>query len=135
MKLFIREITFSAAHYLLDHPECGTPHGHTYFIKDLIIVAEPDKRGIIIDFGELKSYFEHHWDHMFIVPNLHFEHWYNLYQKLGFDTWRLRASPNPTVENYAKSIKKDLMRSFQNIKWLSFKLLEGPKQGVCVESE
>jgi 6-pyruvoyltetrahydropterin/6-carboxytetrahydropterin synthase len=41
------------AHFLPDHPKCGTPHGHTYRVE---LVVEGDLRdGMVMDFADLKQ--------------------------------------------------------------------------------
>ena len=52
MKLGITEY-IDCAHHLPGHEKCGRLHGHTYTI-DVIIEGEK-KKGMIVDFAELKS--------------------------------------------------------------------------------
>ena len=51
MKIGIIE-HIDCAHFLPDHPKCGTVHGHTYKIE---LVADGDVRnGMVMDFADMK---------------------------------------------------------------------------------
>lgn len=48
--------SFSAAHFIPDHPgECRNLHGHTYSVEIFFEAAEPDRTGMVADFGDLKK--------------------------------------------------------------------------------
>ena len=61
---------FSAAHFIIEHEKCEHLHGHNWSLG-VTIEGEPDERGLIIDFLELKRFlnrmFEGH-DHRLILP-------------------------------------------------------------------
>jgi len=46
-----KEYTFSAAHFLPDHPTCGTLHGHNYKVR--VKFAVPTKPEITVDFYDI----------------------------------------------------------------------------------
>ncbi len=54
-----KEYHFDAAHYLPNHPKCGTLHGHTWTLEVSLTHNEPDKtrranpNGMLLDFHEL----------------------------------------------------------------------------------
>ncbi|MCY0888501.1 MAG: 6-carboxytetrahydropterin synthase QueD [Alicyclobacillaceae bacterium] len=49
---------FDAAHHLHCYEgKCKSLHGHTYTLE-FMVSGIPDERGIVVDFGELKSLFE-----------------------------------------------------------------------------
>lgn len=50
-------IRFAASHILPGHPKCGRLHGHTYALH-LSLHGEPDARGFLLDFGEVKEALE-----------------------------------------------------------------------------
>lgn len=52
MRLGIVEY-IDCAHYLPEHESCGRPHGHTYKIE--VIIEGEKKKGIVIDFHELRA--------------------------------------------------------------------------------
>lgn len=52
MKVGIIEY-IDCAHYLPEHKSCGEPHGHTYKIE--VTVEGEKKKGIVIDFHDLKA--------------------------------------------------------------------------------
>jgi 6-pyruvoyltetrahydropterin/6-carboxytetrahydropterin synthase len=52
MKLGVTEY-IDCAHFLPDHPKCGSLHGHTYKVE--IIIEGQTKNGMVIDFADLKQ--------------------------------------------------------------------------------
>ena len=48
--------TFSAAHYIPEHPKCGKTHGHTWKVEVWLEgeLREEDK-GMLLDFGDIKD--------------------------------------------------------------------------------
>lgn len=66
--------TFDAAHRLEDYVgKCNYLHGHTYKLE-LTARGVPDRRGIVIDFGDLKEIYQRHYepllDHKFLNETL-----------------------------------------------------------------
>lgn len=51
MKIGIVEY-IDCAHYLPDHPKCGTLHGHTYKVE--LSIEGETRQGMVLDFAELK---------------------------------------------------------------------------------
>ncbi len=144
MKIYFPEITFSAAHYIPGHPQCGGLHGHTYFVRNLEIEIETlDSVGMSIDFGLIKRYFKSEWDHKFFVPGDDYEKWREAF--LGPDApinmdveghW-LRAIKHTTAEWMVVEIRKglgELMEWNEVVSALKihFDLYEGPNQAVKV---
>jgi len=100
MKLYFPEITFEAAHYIPGHPTCGTPHGHTYFIRNLTISIDKTlwaEYGISIDFSEVKRYFKEVWDHKFIAPLEDADKWIEEYNNA-----KKENVPNQNIERAIK---------------------------------
>jgi len=52
MKLGIVDY-LDCAHFLPDHPKCGTLHGHTYKVE--VVVEGEARDGMILDFADLKK--------------------------------------------------------------------------------
>jgi len=46
-----REYEFAAAHYLPNHPKCGSLHGHTYVVR--LKISVPPIPDITVDFAEI----------------------------------------------------------------------------------
>ena len=65
------EVTFSAAHFLPDHPRCGAIHGHTWRVKieymGFEMYADADTplppNGMLVDFGHIKRLITNEFDH------------------------------------------------------------------------
>ena len=97
------ETVFHAAHYIKNHPKCGTTHGHTYSLKVYV-----DIEGWI-DFHDVKARVDkvlEKYDH----------------KDLGF----------ATCEDIAENILKALRNVFPRAKWLQVELKETPEFGVIV---
>ena len=63
-------IRFSSAHIIPEYEKCGRLHGHTYAVH-LKIGGEPDSKGIIIDFSQVKSILQkivNEIDHKILIP-------------------------------------------------------------------
>ena len=54
-----RKFRFAAAHYLPDHPKCGTLHGHNYEVE-VFVEGPTDVHGMVIDFSILKKLYNQH---------------------------------------------------------------------------
>lgn len=55
MTTVTKEVTFDAAHLLTGYEGlCGNLHGHTYHLF-ASVSAEPDERGMVVDFKRLKE--------------------------------------------------------------------------------
>ncbi len=69
-----RVFTFDAAHRLEDYVgKCNNLHGHTYQLE-LTVRGTPDQRGIVVDFGDLKTIYKQHYepllDHTYLNDTL-----------------------------------------------------------------
>jgi len=129
-RLIIKELTFSAAHYISNHPKCSAIHGHTFFIRNLTIDCEQ-----FVDFASVKKIISM-WDHTFIVPEKDYEFWLNAFgtPKMGA-SWRLdlmTTQGDPTCENLSKTIRNQI-RSIPGVTHVSLELYEGSNQGVIIE--
>jgi 6-pyruvoyltetrahydropterin/6-carboxytetrahydropterin synthase len=61
---------FSAAHFIVGHRKCEHLHGHNWRVG-VTIEGEPDKRGLVVDFLELKKFVEDlcdKYDHRLLLP-------------------------------------------------------------------
>lgn len=47
-----KQFKIESAHFIKDHPKCGTLHGHTFLIK-FMLEGEVNKDGMVIDFHDL----------------------------------------------------------------------------------
>ncbi len=54
MKLGVVEF-IDCAHTIPGHPKCGTLHGHTYKVELIIEGDSRDEKGMVLDFGIMKS--------------------------------------------------------------------------------
>ncbi len=63
-------IRFSSAHIIPEYEKCGRLHGHTYAVY-IKIGGKPDKKGIIMDFSQLKDSLKKivgKLDHKILIP-------------------------------------------------------------------
>lgn len=140
MKLYFPEITFSAAHYIPEHPICGGCHGHTYFVRDLTIDISNiplDDIGMSFDFGVIKSYFKEEWDHKFLIPVQDWEIWQQILKSYPtLLTGRgVKVVKYTTAEGMAIQIQSDLSLTLTKGAYdlkIHFKLFEGPHQAIEV---
>lgn len=125
-KLIIRELTFDAAHYIPNHPKCAAIHGHTFFVRNLVIECD-----LFVDFAMVKDVFKQ-WDHVLIVPEADYEGWLKLVRVNSTYQLNLMTTQGaPTCENLSKAILKELLR-IPGVLSAHFELYEGPNQGVPV---
>ena len=124
-----RELTFSAAHYLPNHPRCSTIHGHTYRIRNLELTCDA-----FVDFQQVKAIIQS-FDHVFLVPREHMQFWERLrstlFEKCGIMLNVRYIWKTPTVEDLAIAIQKELL-SISGVTDVHFELYEGDNQGVRV---
>lgn len=107
------EITHSTstAHIVTGHPgECKNLHGHNYNFRIVVTSFRLDELGMVMDFSSLKKYVKNYLDE-------NFDHKTIIYEKderaealksLGARI----VSYNPTAENMAEKIWKDLNSLF-----------------------
>jgi 6-pyruvoyltetrahydropterin/6-carboxytetrahydropterin synthase len=61
---------FSAAHFIIGHKKCEHLHGHNWRVG-VIVEGEPDERGLVVDFLELKQLLRQlcgGYDHRLLMP-------------------------------------------------------------------
>ncbi len=61
---------FSAAHFIIGHKKCEHLHGHNWRVG-VTVEGEPDERGLVVDFLELKSLLKQlcdGYDHLLLLP-------------------------------------------------------------------
>lgn len=61
---------FSAAHFIIGHKKCEHLHGHNYRVG-VTVEGEPDARGLVVDFLELKRLLRQlckRYDHRLLLP-------------------------------------------------------------------
>ena len=66
----IKGLGFSAAHFIVEHEKCEHLHGHNWSVG-VTIEGEPNERGLIVDFLELKRFLKRMfegYDHRLILP-------------------------------------------------------------------
>ena len=127
-----KQATFSAAHYLPDHPKCGCIHGHTYFIRDLMVVTTQ-----FVDLGDIKKTIGE-LDHMLIIPKDDAPVW-NEIAKLYFERLKIRirfvlVDGPPTVETIAKLLKA-MLQHLPGVAKAEFELYEGPEWGYMTPND
>lgn len=130
--LYIKELTFNSAHYIPEHPKCGALHGHTYFVRDMVIECE---EGEFVDFGIIKTIIKE-FDHALIISKRDELYWQEVNtvivdKGLGVHLNIVTVDGIPTVEDISKEIQKRLLM-VHGIKNVGFMLCEGPNQGAVV---
>lgn len=61
---------FSAAHFIIGHKKCEHLHGHNWRVG-VTVEGEPDERGLVVDFMELKHILKRlceGYDHRLLLP-------------------------------------------------------------------
>ena len=62
----VKELTFDAAHMLSNYKgKCNNLHGHTYKVR--IELVTPVANDMVIDFNEIKSFFNDRFDHAIVL--------------------------------------------------------------------
>ena len=49
-----KKFTFSAGHFVPDHPKCGHQHGHNFDLE-VTVKGNVKENGMVMDFHDLKS--------------------------------------------------------------------------------
>lgn len=107
---------FEAAHRLSDYEgKCKRVHGHNY--KGIVTVeGTPDNRGIVVDFGDLKSLLKKAivdvFDHRLILKDTKENR--QLFGHLSED-WVVWVSYNPTAENMASDFLVRLLKEQSSV--------------------
>lgn len=108
------EITHSTstAHIVTGHPgECKNLHGHNYNFRIVVTSDRLDELGMVMDFSSLKKYVKDYLDENFDHKTIIYEkdERAEMLKSLG-----ARIVPyNPTAENMAEKIWKDLNSLFE----------------------
>ena len=128
--LIIKELTFSAAHYLPGHPKCGVIHGHTFFVRNLEVQTSK-----FVDFGVIKEAIRN-FDHKLFIPRDHAPFWVRSYRpcrEVGIELQgnTIEVNGAPTVENISVVLTNSL-KVIDGVEAVRFELYEGPNQGVKV---
>lgn len=99
-----RIFQFDAAHKLEEYVgKCNNLHGHTYSLE-LTVRGQPDHRGIVVDFGDLKAIFKEFYepvlDHRYLNESLPMVN--TTAENLAvwfFDYWEAHVRPrHPQIE-------------------------------------
>jgi len=109
-------VGFDAAHRLSDyHGECKRIHGHFYKIIVTIASTKLNEWGAVIDFKDFKRLIKRHitekYDHKLILKNR--DKLNNRLDKVLPKSWIVWMNDNPTAENLAKDIYKNLLPMFK----------------------
>jgi 6-pyruvoyltetrahydropterin/6-carboxytetrahydropterin synthase len=120
------EIKFDAAHRLSNYDgKCSRLHGHTYRVVVTVGSEKLNNWGAVMDFGDLKEIFKTHIDAKFDHKTILFdedEDNQRISRAMGKD-WVCWMSCNPTAENMAREIYKDIKAVFNsNAKFKGVKL-------------
>jgi 6-pyruvoyltetrahydropterin/6-carboxytetrahydropterin synthase len=104
------ESHFDAAHKLVGYKgKCSRLHGHTWKVEVFVLGEELDNVGILVDYAVLKEELQkivEEFDHSFL----------NDFEKIG----------NPTSENIAKYIFKNLKNLPESVKLEKVRVWESP---------
>lgn len=103
MHRITKAIEFSYGHRLINYSgKCKNLHGHNATVDIDLESATLDKRGMVLDFGEvktkLKKWIDQHWDHRLILCAK--DPWVKKLKSL--DPTIMTIDENPTAENLAK---------------------------------
>jgi len=125
--LITAETKFDAAHRLSNYGgKCKRIHGHTYRVLITVESSRLNNWGAVLDFGDLKrllkAYVSDRYDHKLILWSDDEKN-----QKLNTvldDDWIVWMNSNPTAENMARDIYKELVPAFNAKKIQGVKLVE-----------
>ena len=73
MRVEVKGLKFSSAHFVVGHPKCERLHGHDYYV-DVVIegqLSEKNETGMLVDFGMVKQVVKpilDMLDHKIIIP-------------------------------------------------------------------
>lgn len=99
----IKQIEFCYGHRLMNYDgKCKYPHGHNGLVEVVCAADRLDARGMVIDFGDIKSvaktFIDENWDHRMLLRK----------DDPLVEEYRRRGEPfflfdeNPTAETFAK---------------------------------
>jgi len=94
---------FAAAHFLLNYEgPCAQLHGHTWQVEVVFKGHELDRKGMLVDFKELKSGVKE------VIEELDHQNLNTL------EPFKQNSESNPTAENLARYIFNRLKTKFNN---------------------
>jgi 6-pyruvoyltetrahydropterin/6-carboxytetrahydropterin synthase len=101
----VRLIQFCYGHRLMDYTgKCRHPHGHNGRVEIELTAKKLDRRGMVMDFGEIKTHvqawIDENLDHRMILRKD--DRLVKIFKDLGEPFYLL--SDNPTAENIAREI-------------------------------
>lgn len=136
MIIATRRLEFDAAHRILNHEsKCKMLHGHRYALEASFAANNLDDLGRVIDFGVIRevlgAWVDEHLDHNTILSIKDKK----LGEKIASETKQkiYYIKENPTAENIAKHILKDICPKLfakKHVKCVSIKLYETPNCSV-----
>lgn len=111
------ETKFDAAHRLSNYiGKCRKIHGHTYRVIITIQSGKLNTWGAVIDFKDLKELLKKHiddkYDHRLILKSEDIQN--KVISKILEEDWIVWMESNPTAENMARDIYKDLAPAIRN---------------------
>ncbi len=117
--LLTAEVKFDAAHRLSNYKgQCSRLHGHTYRVIVTVKSKKLNNWGAVMDFGDLKKIFkkviEDKYDHKTILLLEDSEN--QAFSKVVNEDWITWMNKNPTAENMARDIWKNLTPHLQRFK-------------------
>jgi len=112
------EIKFDAAHRLSNYEgKCQRIHGHTYRVSITVESSKLNNWGAVIDFGDLKrllkTYVSDRYDHKLILKSGDTEN--KAISSVLKSSWVVWMNGNPTAENMARDIYKDIQPALKVI--------------------
>lgn len=101
----VKQISFSYGHRLMDYDgACRHPHGHNGLVEVACSSETLDRRGMVVDFGDvkaaIKTFIDENWDHAMLLRR----------DDPLVEEYRKRGEPvylfdeNPTAETFARHI-------------------------------
>ncbi len=107
---------FSAAHAIRGHPgPCARLHGHNYDVEVVVAGSELDERGILVDFGELKTVCDA------VLTEL---------DHALLDDLAAFADQNATSENIARHVHREVSRKLAGVHLDRVTVWETPDSSV-----
>lgn len=121
----VKQLEFCYGHRLLDYEgKCAHPHGHNGLVEVKFATQKLDKRGMVIDFGDIKKavkvFLEGELDHRMLLRRD--DPLVAVLQKMNEPMFLMEE--NPTAENIAKVIFENAVK--QGLPIVSVRLWETP---------
>lgn len=141
---------FSAAHFIIGHKKCEHLHGHNWRVG-VTVEGEPDERGLVVDFLELKKLLKQlcdGYDHRLLLPeknpalkrlseggNIRISIHDREFEFPSEDVVWLPAV-NTTVEEFARVIADEVVKSlsaYPNVDKITVLVEESPGESATQE--